>query len=133
MKIYVYQYISGVSLQKHIIEYNQCDNSLLEQVARAAAIIHNTSEEKTKNLKEINVPPFEMWYQYFLENSMVREQLGTKLCERIQRLLSGKRELLSEIDMSHLFIVILDLQISLLMRINKYLLLIGNLPVRDIL
>lgn len=96
--IFIYQYISGVSLQKHIIEYHQCDNSLLEQVARAAAIIHNTPKEKTIKLAEFDVPPFEMWYQYFLENSIVKTQLDTELRERIQRLVLGKQELISEIE-----------------------------------
>lgn len=104
VKIFIYQYISGVSLQKHIIEYKQCDHSLLEQVARAAAMIHNTPKEKTINLAEFDVPPFEMWYQYFLENSIVRTLLGTELCERIQRLVLEKQELISEIDRYESFI-----------------------------
>jgi Ser/Thr protein kinase RdoA (MazF antagonist) len=97
-KIFIYQYISGVSLQKHIIEYNQCDHSLLEQVARAAAIIHNTPKEKTIKLAEFDVPPFELWYQYFLENSIVKAQLDTELRKRIQQLVLEKQELISEID-----------------------------------
>lgn len=133
-KIFIYQYIGGVSLQKHIVEYNQCDHSLLEQVARAAAIIHNTPKEKTIKLAEFDVPPFEMWYQYFLENSIVKTQLDTELRERIQRLVLDKQELISELmDMNHLSIVILDLQICLLMKTSKYFLLIGKLHVRDIL
>ncbi|SFR64474.1 aminoglycoside phosphotransferase family protein [Anaeromicropila populeti] len=104
VEIFIYQYISGVSMQKHIIEYNQCDRALLEQVARAAAIIHNTAKEKTKSLSEFDLPPFKMWYQYFLENPIVRTQLDTELCERIQRLVLDKQELITEIDKYQSFI-----------------------------
>jgi thiamine kinase-like enzyme len=97
-KIFIYQYISGVSLQKRIIDDKHCDFSILEQVARAAAVIHNTPREKTINLKEFKVPPFKMWYQFFLENSIVRSQLDTNLRERIQRLVLEKQEIISEID-----------------------------------
>lgn len=97
-KIFIYQYINGISLQKIIIKSNQCDNTLLEQVARAAAIIHNAPKEKTIKLAEFDVPPFEMWYQYFLENSMVKSQLDTELCERIKRLVLDKQEFITEID-----------------------------------
>lgn len=103
-KIFIYQYISGVSLQKIIIDSNQCDNSLLEQVARAAAIIHNTPKEKTIRLEEIDLPPFDMWYQYFLDNSMVKSQLNIELGERIQRLVFDKQKLISEIDEYQSFI-----------------------------
>lgn len=104
VKIFIYQYISGVSLQKHIIADKQCDHSLLEQVARAAAMIHNTPKEKTMNLAEFDVPPFEMWYHYFLENPIVRTLLGTEIRERIKRLVLEKQELISEIDRYESFI-----------------------------
>jgi len=96
--IFIYQYINGISLQKHIIESNQCDHSLLEQVAKAAAIIHNTPKVKTKGLAEFDVPPFEMWYQYFLDNPTVRARIGEEMHERIQRLVLDKQKLISVID-----------------------------------
>ena len=102
--IFVYQYINGVSLQKRIIESNQCDHSLLEQVAKAAAIIHNTPKEKTIGLAEWDVPPFEMWYQSFLDNPTVRARIGVELRERIQRLILDKQKFISEIDSYKSFI-----------------------------
>lgn len=77
--IFIYQYINGVSLQKLIIKSNQCDHSLLEQVAKAAAIIHNTPIEQTIGLAEFDVPPFEMWYQYFLDNPTVIVRIGEEM------------------------------------------------------
>lgn len=102
--IFIYQYINGVSLQKLIIESNQCDHSLLEQVARAAAIIHNTPKEKTIGLAEFDVPPFEMWYQYFLDNPTVRVLIGEEIHGRIKRLVLEKQKLISEIDSFKSFI-----------------------------
>lgn len=96
--IFIYQYINGISLQEHIIESNQCDHSLLEQVAKAAAILHNTPKEKTIRLAEFDVPPFEMWYQSFLDNPTVRARIGEELRERIQRLVLDKHKFISEID-----------------------------------
>lgn len=96
--IFIYQYINGVSLQKLIIDSKQCDYSLLEQVAKSAAIIHNTPKEKTIGLAEFDVPPFEMWYQYFLDNPTVRVRIGDEIHERIQRLVLDNQKLISEID-----------------------------------
>lgn len=98
MSIYIYQYINGVSLQKHIVENNQCNHFLLEQVARAAAIIHNTPKEKTIGLAEYDVPPYEVWYESFLYNSTVKSLIGEELCEKIKRLVLDKHKYISEID-----------------------------------
>lgn len=102
--IFVYQYINGVSLQKHIIENNQCDHSLLEQVAKASAIIHNTPNEKTIGLAEWDVPPYKVWYDSFLDNPMVRKRISEELRERIQQLVLDKQKLISEIDSHKSFI-----------------------------
>lgn len=102
--IFIYQYINGISLQKHIIESNQCDHSLLEQVAKAAAIIHNIPKEKTIELAEWDVPPFEVWYESFLDNPTVRARIGEELRERIQRLVLDKQKFISEIDSYKSFI-----------------------------
>jgi thiamine kinase-like enzyme len=104
MNIFIYQYINGVSLQKHIIENNQCDHSLLEQVAKASAIIHNTPKEKTVGLAEWDVPPYEVWYESFLDNPMVRARIGEEMRERIQRLVFDKQKFISEIDSFKSFI-----------------------------
>jgi aminoglycoside phosphotransferase (APT) family kinase protein len=104
LNIFIYQYIDGVSFQKFIIESGQCDYSLLEQAAEAAAIIHNTSMEKTIGLAEYDVPPFEAWYQYFLDNPAVRARIGEDIHERLQRLVLDKQEMMAEIDSYKSFI-----------------------------
>lgn len=67
-------------------------------------MIHNTLKVKTINLAEFDVPPFEMWYQYFLDNSIVKTLLGTELHQGIQQLVLEKQELISEIDRYKSFI-----------------------------
>ena len=96
--IFIYQYIDGVSLQKLMIESNQCDPSLLEQAARAAAVIHSIPKEKTLELAEFDVPPFEMWYECFLDNPVVKLRIGDETHGRIKRLVFEKQKLIPEID-----------------------------------
>jgi thiamine kinase-like enzyme len=98
MNIFIYQYINGVSLQKHIIENNQCPYSLLEQVAEASAIIHSTPAEKSAGLAELDVPPFAVWYKAFLDHPMLRARIGEEQCERIQRFVFNKQIFISQID-----------------------------------
>ncbi len=102
--IFIYQYISSVSLQKHIIESGQCDLSLLEQAAEAAAIIHNIPEKKVIGFEEYDVPPFEMWYHYFLDNTVVREKIGEDIHRKLQRLVLDKQKMIEEIDSYKSFI-----------------------------
>ena len=101
---HIYQYINGVSLQEHIIDNGKCDNFLLEQVANTAAIIHNTPKEEANKLKTLDVPPYKIWYQVFLDNSTVRDRIGSKLYERIKQLVADKQELISQIDSYKSFI-----------------------------
>lgn len=102
--IFIYQYISGVSLQQHIVENNRVEYDFIEQVAKASAIIHNTPKEIVTGLAEYEVPPFELWYQYFLENSRIRARLGEVICQRVQRLVIDKQKFISEINAYQSFI-----------------------------
>ena len=102
--IFIYQYINGVSLQKVIIESNQCDISLLEQIAKTSANIHNTPKEKTIGLAKFDVPPYEEWYQNFLNKPTLKALIGEEMRERIQRLVLDKQKFIPEIDSCKSFI-----------------------------
>ncbi len=102
--IFIYRYIDGVSLQKVIVESNCCVRSLLEQAAGAAALIHNTPEEKTAGLAQWDLPPFEVWYEAFLDNPAARARLGKERCDRIRRLVLDRRSFIPEIDSYRSFI-----------------------------
>jgi thiamine kinase-like enzyme len=102
--IFIYQYINGVSLQKVIIESNQCAISLLDQVAKTSAIIHNTPKEKTVGLAEFDIPPYEDWYESFLNKPTVIAVIGEEMRERIHRLVLDKQKFIAEIDSCKSFI-----------------------------
>jgi hypothetical protein len=46
-RFFIYQFIDSISLQQRILNDNQCAHSLLMQVAKAAAILHNTPRNET--------------------------------------------------------------------------------------
>lgn len=102
--IFIYQYINGDSLQKGIINNEQCADHLLTQVAKAAALMHNTPRADTLRLAVWDIPPFEMWYQYFLDNPVVKARLGLELYIKVQRLILNKQKFISEIDKYQSFI-----------------------------
>ena len=104
MSILIYQYISGVSLQKNIVESEQCDNSVVEQAAKAAAIIHSTPKEKIIGFAEYNLPPFEIWYEYFLDSETTKMLMGEAMCKRVKQLVLDKCKFISEIDSYKSFI-----------------------------
>ena len=104
MSIFIYQYISGVSLQKIIVENRQCNNSVVEQVAKAAAIIHSTPKEKIIGFAEYDVPPFEIWYECFLNSETTKMLMGEEMCKRVKQLVLDKHRYISEIDSYKSFI-----------------------------
>jgi len=104
ISIFIYQYINGVSLQKIIVENGQCDNALVEQVAKAAATIHNIPKENIIGFAEYNVPPFEIWYEYFLNSATTKMLMGEKMCKRVKQLVLDKNKFISEIDSYKSFI-----------------------------
>jgi thiamine kinase-like enzyme len=97
INIFIYQYIYGDSLQKRIIESNECEYSLLEQVAEAAAVIHGIPQENASKLAALDVPPIEMWYEVFLNNPIVRQRLNDGIHKRIRKLIIDKQEFIPAI------------------------------------
>jgi len=104
INIFIYQYIDGVSLQEHIIKNGYCEPALLRQAAESAAIIHNIPKEKIMGFEKYDLPPFETWYQLFLDNPTVKNRLGGNLHGRIQTLVSDKQEFLPVINEYNSFI-----------------------------
>lgn len=95
--IFIYQYIYGDSLQKRIIESNECEYSLLEQVAEAAAVIHSSPQESASKLAALEAPPIEMWYEVFLNNPIVKQQINDDIHKRIRKLIIDKQEFIPAI------------------------------------
>ncbi len=103
-RIFIYQYIEGVSLQKVMAQSRRCEMIFVKQAAEAAAVIHNTPPEKLSGLKELDVPPFALWYQSFLDTPAVAANLGGPLRDRVLRLVQDKQAYLPEIDAYQSFI-----------------------------
>lgn len=96
--VFIYEFIDGISLQKYIIDTNRCDSDLISQVAKTAALIHNTPKDKLNDLTEINTPPFERWYEYFLSIPYIKDRLGDELFEKLRRCVINRQSLMPEID-----------------------------------
>ncbi len=101
---YIYEFIDSVSLQKKIIETGACPEAYIRQVAIDAAVIHNTPLDRTSGIKELDVPPFEVWYDCFLSNPIVRDRMGTELYEAVKHFINARRELIPVIDCYQAFI-----------------------------
>jgi thiamine kinase-like enzyme len=70
-------------------------------VAKELAKIHNLGLNNTHGLLELDVPPFEMWYDYFLENNNVKERLGSDIIQRVRSLIKDNKQSLTQIDKYH--------------------------------
>ena len=96
--VFLYEFVQGVSLQRRIIRENRCAPNLLQQVAEAAAIIHSIPEHDTAHLAKLDVPPYAVWYQVFLEHPTTKRKMGDQLLARTHRLVSDKAAFLSVVD-----------------------------------
>jgi len=104
LNIFIYEYIDGISLQKHIIESGQCGRAVIEQTAKAAAVIHNIPEEKTTGFMKYDLPPYEKWFALFLDNPVINAVIGEDLHNRIQRLVADKQKLILDVNNYRSFI-----------------------------
>ncbi len=96
--LFIYQFIQGESLQKHIIEKNGCEADVIEQVAKAAAVIHSIPLKDCQSLKQYDVPPFLSWYNLFIDNSTTAQKLGKERCCELKDLIKKNHEKIKEID-----------------------------------
>lgn len=96
--VLIYEYIESTSLQK-VFEDNTYDKTdIIKQVAESSAKIHNLGLNNTHGLLELDVPPFEMWYDYFLGNSNVKARLGSDIIKRVRSLIVDSKQPLAKID-----------------------------------
>lgn len=96
--IFIYEFIDGVSLQKHIIDSNGCEAEYIKQVAKTAAILHNTPLGGVTDLHELDVPPFEAWYEVFLSSPNLKDRLGDELHKKLTCFIKNNASFIPEID-----------------------------------
>lgn len=97
-RIFIYEYIDGISLQQHMIDHNYCAPEGIVHVAKTAALIHNATKDDAIDFAQISTPPFEVWYDYFLANPILKDRLGDELYEGLKRFVANHRDFIPEID-----------------------------------
>lgn len=100
----VYEYIESVSMQKLLIDNKILEDEIISQVARNAATIHNLRKEDISGLNELNLPPFNTWYDLFLDNKSACERLGFDTVKRIKKLIADNGQAIQIIDSYNSFI-----------------------------
>lgn len=90
----IYECIKGISLYN--VEINK---KIIEKVAEDLAKVHNIQEEEYSKFDLFRYPPFESWFDLFLNNEYAYERLGSKLVDRIKYLLMDKEEEIKTIDL----------------------------------
>lgn len=91
--IIIYEYINGVSLQG--VSFT---DKIIKQVAEDIAKIHNVSKDVYSKFELFEYPPFEIWYDLFLDNERTRKRLGDDIVNRIKKLIISKNKELKIID-----------------------------------
>lgn len=110
-KYLVYEYIEAESLQTKDINLN-----IVIQCAKSLSVIHNhtVNDEFIK----LDYPPFEKWYDLFLDNKNCSERLGDKIVFEIKEMLKKRYKDIIEIN-KYNSLIHGDFKLSNLM-IDKY-------------
>ncbi|WP_202708866.1 aminoglycoside phosphotransferase family protein [Sporosalibacterium faouarense] len=100
----IYEYIESMSMQSLLLENQILENNVISQVARSAAIIHNLNEDDISGLNELDLPPFDTWYDLFLNNDFAAKRLGADTVNRVKKLVTDHNQLILQIDLYNSFI-----------------------------
>jgi thiamine kinase-like enzyme len=98
----LYEYIPSIALSEH--QENGFSNDIIEQAAKNAAMIHNVGREEVEGLYEQEIPPFCVWFDYFLSKPNTMRRLGEPLTEQLRHLIYNHKEDLDEINAYQSFI-----------------------------
>ncbi|MBI9012445.1 MAG: aminoglycoside phosphotransferase family protein [Clostridiales bacterium] len=93
----LYQYIESNLLGA----YNEISNDIIEQVATLCARIHNTPTEKLDEIKKLDLPPFKVWYDHFLDNQNTINRIGIDVQNRIKKIIKVSHNKIECIDSIH--------------------------------
>ncbi len=83
----LYEHIEGQPLQRHIAGTGICSPAIAAQAGAFAARLHALDAQKMRQVDVFTPPPFETWYELFLQNPNAREALGAPLIARVQEML----------------------------------------------
>ncbi len=93
----IYKYIESDSLGRVEI----ISDDTIKQVAILSAKVHNTPIEDVKDIEKLDLPPFSIWYDYFLDNKNTTKRLGVDVKRRIKSIIANSSDRLKDIDSMH--------------------------------
>lgn len=96
----LYQYIES----KCLGECDDLSNDIIEQVAKLCAQIHNTPIKKLEEIDKLDLPPFKVWYDHFLDNQNTIRRLGREVQNRLKQVIRDNTKNLKAIDSLHTII-----------------------------
>jgi thiamine kinase-like enzyme len=94
----IYEYIEATPLHTKYSKDTHFDNVIIKQVAKTAALIHNHKENYGNEFIQLDVPPFEIWYEYFLSNENTIRRIGIETIRRVKALIKDHKASLPMID-----------------------------------
>ncbi len=100
----IYEYLEAVPLQSCLLGNTRLKNEIVSQVARSAAVIHNQPADNFTGLTQIETPPYEEWYDLFLDNPRAAARIGSETVKRVRQLISHSGPELSQINSYQSFI-----------------------------
>jgi len=92
----LYEYIPGENLSKYLTT-NKLSANHINQVAASLANIHSFDQKGDYVIRELDLPPFQSWYDYFLSNPKTLQLLGDKRSNYIKSVIQEHPELLEQI------------------------------------
>lgn len=92
----IYEYISGVPLSV-VLEKETCPPEVAAQAGRSAAMIHGSSPKGQYSTLS-DFPPFEEWYDLFLDHPRLRSRIDDETAARAKALVRGMSEAMAAIS-----------------------------------
>ena len=99
----IYEFIEGENFSQYLSRNKITKNEVVE-IAEIIAKIHSLIPEDIKLIKEMDLPPFERWFDYFLSNKKTLSILGEKRRKTISNYIRNNSELLAQISEYRSFI-----------------------------
>lgn len=99
----IYEFVEGLNFS-YYLSNNKIENSHIASIAEMLAKIHSLKEENYTQLIKSELPPFETWYDYFLDNHITLNILGQKRVRSIKDFIRNNTSLLSQISSINSFI-----------------------------
>ncbi len=99
----IYEFIEGINFSQHL-NSSKINNNEISKIAESLAKIHSITPENFNSIIEMDLPPFEMWYDYFLSNKKTLNILGIERENNVRKFIKRNRHLFEQISSYNSFI-----------------------------